>query len=246
MAAGLYWAFHSLAVLTLAAITYGLLLPVLLGVGVCKFAAVHVLRASQRCRRSNHVLHAALPLASNDATFLCDTPSQRFIVNAVLVFDRPSLTLERVQHIVHQRVICHPSLARFSSLMVPDTSSLTGYSWVQDPHFDIARHVVKVPSDEAPHSEADLQAWLSHTVSEPLPVDKPLWTLLVIEEYRDGGSALVFRCHHVVGDGIVMSGVLLQECGHSPLPCPFPPPITPSRHIPPHPSLPSPRPSSRS
>ncbi len=142
--------------------------------------------------------------------WLTDSPKQPMIINAVLVFGGPPLELDRVRQLVRGRVLSHPSMARFSQRLVADRHAASGYAWEPDAHFELERHVFAVPPSEAPHSEAELQVWLAELVAEPLPRDRPLWALLLVEDFAGGGSALVFRCHHVVGDGIVMSGVLLQ------------------------------------
>ena len=204
---------RALAVASLATAFYGIILPAMLAIGLVKRCVGLALFACQRGRRSGEYdWHKAKPLATHDAMFLYDVPTQRHIVNAVLVLGGPPLELTRLAQLVTQRVLSHPALGRFLCLLVPDAASLTGHSWVPDPRFDVGRHLAAVPADEAPRTETALQAWLSRVVSDPLPSDRPLWSLHLIDRFgADGGSALVFRCHHVVGDGIVMSGILLEQ-----------------------------------
>jgi len=188
--------------------TYVVLLPLLL----CIYAAVLLLRYCAGLLRYCAGLSAIAgrqPLAPHDRIWLHESKAQPMVVNAVLVFSAPHLQLHRLRSLIQKRIISHPDLARFAMLLEYD--QLAGFAWVPDPNFDVERHVVGVPADGAPHNEAELQSWMGRLFAEPLPRDRPLWTLLHVEDYKDGGSALVFRCHHAVGDGIAMSGVLLDS-----------------------------------
>ena len=154
---------------------------------------------------------SASPMAPKDRIWLCDTPTQPMIVNAVLVFEAPRLKLDRVTELVQERIIGHPALGRFSQLLQRDRRSPTGYVWATDPDFDLRRHIGEAVGEgacEAALDEVALQAWLGRRFSEPLPRDRPLWCVELLD--CDGGTALVFRCHHAVGDGIAMSSVLLE------------------------------------
>ena len=154
---------------------------------------------------------SASPMAPKDRIWLCDTPTQPMIVNAVLVFEAPRLKLDRVTELVQERIIGHPALGRFSQLLQQDRRSPTGYVWATDPDFDVRRHIGEAVGEgacEAALDEVALQAWLGRRFSEPLPRDRPLWCVELLD--CDGGTALVFRCHHAVGDGIAMSSVLLE------------------------------------
>ena len=158
---------------------------------------------------------SASPMAPKDRIWLCDTPTQPMIVNAVLVFEAPRLKLDRVTELVQERIIGHPALGRFSQLLQRDRRSPTGYVWAIDPDFDVRRHIGEAVGEGACEAALDtaldevaLQAWLGRRFSEPLPRDRPLWCVELLD--CDGGTALVFRCHHAVGDGIAMSSVLLE------------------------------------
>ena len=84
---------------------------------------------------------SASPMAPKDRIWLCDTPTQPMIVNAVLVFEAPRLKLDRVTELIQERIIGHPALGRFSQLLQQDRRSPTGYVWATDPDFDVRRHI---------------------------------------------------------------------------------------------------------
>ncbi len=186
-----------------AAAAYTAWIPLLL----CSWLLRSAAAALMRLRASG--TGRAEALSPDDAVWRHDTPSQPMVITAVLTFAASPLDLARLRRIISERVIGHEALGRFSCVLLPDRASATGYSWVRDEAFDIAAHVCAVPTADAPTTDAELQEWLGARASRPLPTGRPLWSLELIERLGEG-SALVFRCHHVVGDGVVMSGVLLQ------------------------------------
>jgi diacylglycerol O-acyltransferase len=96
---------------------------------------------------------------------------------------------------------------RFRQRVVRDAG---GPSWVDDDSFDIHRHVVRhrlVRAKGQSEREA-LQARVGELAMEPLDPALPLWQFLLIENY-EGGSALVARIHHCIGDGIALISVMM-------------------------------------
>jgi WS/DGAT/MGAT family acyltransferase len=90
-----------------------------------------------------------------------------------------------------------------------------GALWVDDDDFDIARHVVPavldLPADGHTPQQAQqaLQALCGELAMTPLDPARPLWQFHLIEHY-DGGSALVARVHHCIGDGIALISVMMS------------------------------------
>jgi len=97
---------------------------------------------------------------------------------------------------------------RFRQKVVHDT---LGASWVDDDDFDIRRHVVreKLPRRKGQGRLASLQSRCAELATTPLDPDRPLWQFHLIEDY-DGGSALIARIHHCIGDGIALISVTLS------------------------------------
>ena len=86
--------------------------------------------------------------------------------------------------------------------------------WQDDEDFDISRHLHRVVLDPPGDDEA-LQAYVNRFVSTPLPRDKPLWEMHLIDGY-DGGSAVYSRLHHSLADGIALVRVLLSMSDAAP------------------------------
>ncbi len=97
---------------------------------------------------------------------------------------------------------------RFRQKVVPDA---LGAAWVPDADFDIAHHVLPVTLQRQP-GEAErhaLQRLCGDLATTPLDPARPLWQIHVIEHY-EGGSALIARIHHCIGDGIALTAVMLS------------------------------------
>ncbi|MCG3190673.1 MAG: putative diacylglycerol O-acyltransferase tgs1 [Burkholderiaceae bacterium] len=97
---------------------------------------------------------------------------------------------------------------RFGQKVVPDTF---GASWVDDAKFDIRRHVVreKLARGKGQSERQALQALCGKLATRSLDPQRPLWQFHLVERYQ-GGSALIVRIHHCIGDGIALVSVVLS------------------------------------
>ena len=97
---------------------------------------------------------------------------------------------------------------RFRQKVVPDTM---GASWVEDPDFDLHRHVLheKLARGKGQSARAALQARAGELATTPLDPERPLWQFHLIDDY-EGGSALIARVHHCIGDGIALISVMMS------------------------------------
>ncbi len=132
-----------------------------------------------------------------------DEPANLMMINGLLFFDDP-LDLTEVRRALAERFVTIP---RFSQRVV-ETGKQQKSSWQTDPDFDLDAHVVEevLPS---PGDDAALQDLVSSWMSTPLDRARPLWMCHLIQNYR-GGSALLWRLHHCLGDGLVLMLVLLS------------------------------------
>jgi diacylglycerol O-acyltransferase len=106
--------------------------------------------------------------------------------------------------------------ARFRQKVVEDAM---GASWVIDDHFDIHHHVLHEPlkRKRGQSERAALQERAGTLTTTPLDRAHPLWQFHLIDDY-EGGSALIARVHHCIGDGIALISVMLSitDGGQSP------------------------------
>jgi WS/DGAT/MGAT family acyltransferase len=86
-----------------------------------------------------------------------------------------------------------------------------GASWVADEAFDVQRHVLhqKLHRERGLSERQALQALVGELANTPLDPDHPLWQFHLIDGY-EGGSAIVARIHHCIGDGIALISVMLS------------------------------------
>jgi WS/DGAT/MGAT family acyltransferase len=80
--------------------------------------------------------------------------------------------------------------------------------WEDDPHFDLARHVLRAALPE-PGDDRELQRYIEEWVPEPLDPAHPLWEVHFLDGHGTG-AALVLRAHHALADGIALTRVLLS------------------------------------
>jgi WS/DGAT/MGAT family acyltransferase len=143
-----------------------------------------------------------------------DDPTNLMVVTGVLVLDAP-VPLPRLRELVEKRLL---RFRRFTSCVVPPFAGVGLPSWEPDPEFDLDRHLLLEKLGPGA-GEPALQAMVSRLLSEPLPEGRPLWTMHLVEHFR-GGSAIVARIHHCIGDGLALVHVLLSMADGAPVPEP--------------------------
>lgn len=117
----------------------------------------------------------------------------------------PAITLPALRERIADKLLKYE---RFRQKAVVDAM---GATWVADEDFDIARHVVAQtlhPRKGQTEREA-LQALCGELATTPLDHAHPLWQFHLIEHY-EGGSALIARIHHCIGDGIALISVMMS------------------------------------
>ena len=97
---------------------------------------------------------------------------------------------------------------RFRQVVTHDAA---GVHWSDDATFDIRRHVVrcKLARRRGQSERAALQERVGTLATEPLDPARPLWKFELVERY-EGGSALIARVHHCIGDGIALISVMMS------------------------------------
>jgi WS/DGAT/MGAT family acyltransferase len=143
---------------------------------------------------------AQLPkrLSYEDAAFLAlerdNTPMN---VGSVGIYEG-EIDFNEFQRHVERRIDLIP---RYRHRLVPAPLHLVHPAWVEDPHFDIARHVRPVTLP-APGGRKELMEVAARFFAEPLPRDKPLWEMLLVDGLSGGWTAHVGKVHHCMVDGV--------------------------------------------
>ncbi|MFY9511308.1 MAG: wax ester/triacylglycerol synthase family O-acyltransferase [Rubrivivax sp.] len=117
----------------------------------------------------------------------------------------PGITLQALQDRVADKLLKYD---RFRQKAQLDTM---GASWVPDEDFDIQRHVVhaEVRPAKGQSERAALQALCGELATTALDPAHPLWQFHLVDGY-EGGSALIARVHHCIGDGIALISVMMS------------------------------------
>jgi WS/DGAT/MGAT family acyltransferase len=123
------------------------------------------------------------------------------MVVALVVLSK-RLSLSALRRIVAERFL---AFDRFRLRPVNEALSAT---WVQDPSFDVDAHVHGVALPR-PGRQSQLQDLVADLASTPLPNDRPMWSLHLVDRYHSG-SAVIIRIHHCYADGIALAGVMLS------------------------------------
>ena len=117
----------------------------------------------------------------------------------------PAITLEALRERIGDKLLKYD---RFRQKAVADAM---GAAWVDDERFDITQHVVPMALQrrKGQTERAALQALCGQLNSTPLDHGRPLWQFHLIQNY-EGGSALIARIHHCIGDGIALISVMMS------------------------------------
>lgn len=133
--------------------------------------------------------------AVDAAWYHIDGPANTAMITSI-VLTREPLDFDRVKAVYTARLA---QFERFRSRVVESGLPLATPHWEEVPGFEIAQqlHHVALP---APGGKAALTALVSDLASTPLDRARPLWDVHVVDGV-DGGSALITRMHHCIGDG---------------------------------------------
>lgn len=131
-----------------------------------------------------------------------DSETNLMVIVGVWVL-KPRISHAALRQRLQERLLKYP---RFVQCVEED---LAGAQWVDDPHFDIDRHLVteRLPRATGARAQGALQDRLARLAMEPLDRRHPLWQFHLVEDYR-GGSALLVRIHHCIADGIALIAVM--------------------------------------
>ncbi len=143
------------------------------------------------------------PLSSIDFAWLrMDEPANLMLINGVLVLAAP-LSIDRLRRVISERLL---PIERFRQRVV--TPQDGNPRWETAPDFDLERHVFAVTLPD-PGGDPELAEAVNPLLGEPLDPSRPLWEFRLIHNYQ-GGSVLMGRIHHAVGDGMALMLVLLS------------------------------------
>jgi diacylglycerol O-acyltransferase len=137
-----------------------------------------------------------------DAKFLySETPTAHMHTIKVAVSDVSGLpdafSFDTLSEVLAQLLVKLPPFRRRT---VPVPWGLGHPVWVEDPDFDLARHLSRIVLDP-PGDDRALAASIAAFAGTQLPRDRPLWAIRVVEGLSGRRIAVVAKLHHAVADG---------------------------------------------
>ena len=136
------------------------------------------------------------------AWYHIDGPANLAMVTAVALTKQP-LDFDRVREVYRLRLA---GFDRFRQRVVETGFPLATPHWQDMPHFDIDQHLHRIALP-APHDMTALKVLFTDIASMPLDREQPLWHVHFVEDVG-GGSAVIMRYHHCIGDGTAMQAVV--------------------------------------
>ena len=132
-----------------------------------------------------------------------DQPTNPMMITALLQLEG-RVPFEDVRRGIETRLA---TLPRFRQRVVSSKVPLVPPRWAEDAAFDLEAHVHR--AELPPHAgDPALRALVGRLMSAPLARERPLWDAHVILD-APGGTAIIARIHHAVGDGVALVRVLL-------------------------------------
>jgi len=154
-----------------------------------------------------------------------EQPTNLMMITGLLTFDQVP-EVRRLKETLRHRLCWHE---RFRCKVVEPTHGLGLPAWVEDPEFDLDRHMVVEELGDC--TDAAFMGRISQLMSQPLERGRPLWEFRLFPG-QAGGAAMLVRLHHAIGDGIALMRVLLKLCDlkrEAPWPEPLPPRVRAQR-----------------
>jgi WS/DGAT/MGAT family acyltransferase len=130
-----------------------------------------------------------------------DEPANLMVINSLMFFAQP-VDRPRLEAMLGARLA---QVHRFRQRAV--RRSATQWEWEDVPGFSVGDHIREHTLPPGSGEEA-LRAYASAEMMRDLPRDRPLWLVHVVHGYQ-GGSALLWRLHHCIGDGIALMVLML-------------------------------------
>jgi len=159
-------------------------------------------------------------LSAQDAAFFYnDTEQAPMNLGSVAVF-QGEISYERLVENLDPKMHLVP---RYRQRVIRAPLNLHHPTWEFDPQFDIRNHIIPVRLDP-PGSDDQLREFAARVFQGRLSRDKPLWEVYLVHGLQGDRSAIVFKVHHCLVDGVSGIELLMMVLDISPdPPLPLPP-----------------------
>ncbi|MGB9307755.1 MAG: wax ester/triacylglycerol synthase family O-acyltransferase [Mycobacterium sp.] len=148
-------------------------------------------------------------LAAFDAGFLeveDSDPHVSLAVGGVSIVEGPAPSYDEFVSAFAARV---PTIPRCRQVLRTHLLDLRPPEWVDDPHFDILRHLHRVALPQ-PGGDTELFQMIATLMERRLDRERPLWECWIIEGLSDNRWAVLTKIHHCIADGIATTQMLAK------------------------------------
>ena len=163
------------------------------------------------------IKYGATPFDSIDSLWLRDNPTNRIIINAILIVEG-DIDLETFKKMLSQKLRLDSENAD-NPYIKTKQRILRGFLhdyWVDNPNFSIADHVSLWP--KLIPSKKDLKGVVSQLCTREFDITRSPWEYVLISFIDDDKifkTALLVRLHHCIADGISLGHFLINELADS-------------------------------
>ncbi|MGH3096935.1 MAG: WS/DGAT/MGAT family O-acyltransferase [Streptosporangiales bacterium] len=139
-------------------------------------------------------------LSSLDASFYyMEDASTPMHVGTLAVFDGDDgFDLDRLSELIARRITRVP---RYRQKVKPVPARLANPVWVDDPAFDVGKHVRRVTLPR-PGDDDQLRELVGRVMSRSLDRSRPLWEMYLVEGLASNRFAILSKTHQAVVDGV--------------------------------------------
>ncbi|MGO9155965.1 WS/DGAT/MGAT family O-acyltransferase [Mycobacterium sp.] len=148
-------------------------------------------------------------LTALDAAFLeveDSDPHVSLAVGGVSIMEGPAPSYDEFVATFAERV---PTIPRCRQILRTHPLDLGPPEWVDDPHFDISRHLHHLALPR-PGDDAGLFQMVANVMERRLDRERPLWECFFIERLSDDRWAVLTKIHHCIADGIATAQMLAK------------------------------------
>ena len=135
-------------------------------------------------------------------------PRVSLAIGGLAIIDGPAPEQDALISVFGQRIRGCP---RFGQRLRLHPLDLGAPEWVDDPDFDIQRHVRRAALPH-PGAERELFGLIADVMARRLDRDRPLWEVWVIEGLADERWAVLTKLHHCMADGIAATHIFAGLC----------------------------------
>ncbi len=148
-------------------------------------------------------------LTAMDATFLeveDSDPHVSLAIGGLSIIEGPAPSYDELVAAFADRV---PTIPRCRQVLRTHPLDLGSPEWVDDPHFDILRHLHRAALPD-PGGDAELFELIATIMERRLDRERPLWECWIIEGLSEGRWAVLTKIHHCIADGVATTQMLAR------------------------------------